>query len=97
MFIVLNKSHGVFNLSENFTDIYPEYKFIPFNHDSFKGIRKDNTFIQRLRDFGIGAANGRYSNLVITSIPNDVTDWRIREDDGYEYVEYVRDGKIYDA
>ena len=44
-----------------------------------------------------GVFSFRYSNLVITSIPDDVTDWRIREDDGYEYIEYVKDGKIYDA
>lgn len=91
MFILLNKCYGGFGLSEEFLDEYPEYR----NKRIFS--RTDKKLIDRIRDFGIDKAGKEYSNLSIVSIPDDVTDWRKREDDGYEYIEYVKDGKIFDA
>ena len=95
MFIVLNKCYGGFSLSKGFKDTYPEYN--KWNFDNDYSVRADETFIERIREYGIGMAGGPFSNLSIISIPDDVTDWRIHEYDGYEYAEYVRDGKIYDA
>ena len=93
MFILLNKCFGGFGLSKEFLDKYPEYRKdwdkIPF--------RTNEELINRIREFGINKAGKNYSNLSIVSIPNDVTDWRMKEDDGYEYIEYVKDGKIFDA
>ena len=96
MFILLNKCYGGFGLSEEFLNEYPEYKDERRNwsHDSF---RTNMELMDRVKYFGIHRASGEYSNLSIVSIPDDVTDWRMQEYDGYEYIEYVKDGKIFDA
>ena len=95
MFILLNKCYGGFGLSDQFLDTYPEYEDVGWNEPTTS--RTDEELINRIRGFGIARAEGNYANLSIVSIPDDVTDWRIRRYDGYEYVEYVKDGKIYDA
>lgn len=96
MFILLNKCYGGFGLSEYFLNEYPEYKnkIRDWDDNSF---RTNEELINRVKCFGIHRASGEYSNLSIVSIPDDVTDWRMKEDDGYEYIEYVKDGKIFDA
>ena len=95
MFIVLNKCYGRFGLSDGFLRKYPEYKESR-NSDECE-FRTDKKFIQRIRDYGIYQACGDHANLSIVSIPDDITDYRLREYDGYEYIEYVKNGKIFDA
>ena len=95
MFILLNKCYGGFGLSDEFVEEYPEYKSHAKWHDS--DFRTNEELIDRIRKFGLTRAGWEYANLSIVSIPNDVTDWRMQEYDGYEYIEYVKDGKIFDA
>lgn len=94
MFILLNKCYGGFGLSDEFLNTYPEYEDAERNELSF---RTNEELINRIREFGTVRAEGNFANLSIVSIPNDITDWRMKEYDGYEYVEYVKDGKIFDA
>lgn len=96
MFILLNKCFGGFGFSEDFLKEYPEYKNDKRDWEEIS-FRTDMELMNKVKYFGIHRASDYYSNLSIVSIPNDVTDWRMKEDDGYEYIEYVKDGKIFDA
>ena len=94
MFILLNKCYGKFGLSDEFLDEYPEYKDKgKWNRNSF---RTNEELIERVKYFGLHRAGGNDSNLSIVSIPDDVN-WAKNEYGGYEYVEYVKDNKVFDA
>ena len=59
-------------------------------------MRTDPKVISVVEDLDqYGKASGEDSYLVVVEIPDDVTDWTIMNDGGYETVIYVQDGKIY--
>ena len=97
MKIVINKDFGGFSVSKAVFDElnfqWDSYGYI--NNDSF-GIKSDNSFeyrkhprlIAAIEKIGKEKANGKYANIDIVDIPNDV-EWYINDYDGFETIHEV--------
>jgi hypothetical protein len=91
MKIVISKSYGGFWVSEAFLKHYK----IPYKLDElFKQprpkeniTRTDRRLIKYIETYGSEAASGKFSNLVVKTIPAG-TAYRICNYDSYEYIEY---------
>ena len=92
MRLVINVCYGGFCLSEGMAynlgieDVYDSSLMVRRNPHLIEAVLEDATY-----------AGGRYAELRVVEIPDDATDFRIEEYDGYENVIYVKDGKIWDA
>ena len=79
---VINKCYGGFGLSEK------AYKYLGREWDGYGyGFRDDRTnpeLIECIESIG-EEANGRYADLKVVEIPDDV-EWEIEEYDGIEWV-----------
>lgn len=82
MKIVINKCHGGFGLSQLATQRFRDLG----GHTSYGelNMRINPILIETIEELGKDAS-GKYSNLVIIEIPDDV-EWQIEEYDGYEWV-----------
>lgn len=82
MKVVINKCYGVFGLSEK------AYKYLGIEWDGYGyGFSDDRTnpeLIECIESIG-EEANGRYADLKVVEIPDDV-EWEIEEYDGIEWV-----------
>lgn len=87
MKIVINKIFGGFSLSNKAIEKYGL-------DDSHNIDRTDEKLIQAVEEMG-EAANGKYAKLAVVEIPNESTDYYIGEEDGFESLLYVLDGKIH--
>lgn len=56
--------------------------------EKYKNDRSNPELVELVEHNNIG-------DLAVIEIPDGTTDWGIEEDDGYEYVYYVLNGKIY--
>ena len=56
--------------------------------------RTDPNLISVIEEIGLEKASGGRSILRIVEIPDEATDWKIDDYDGWESVLYVLDGKI---
>ncbi len=93
MEIVINRCYGGFELSDEFIEVYPQFK--EYNYSSWNDSgRADQDFILALKNFGLEKASGRFASLKIVELPIDATDWEIDEYDGSETITCVVDGKI---
>lgn len=99
MKIVINKCFGGFTLSEAACEEIRKKKDF-WNYDNgdisdyymFFG-REDSLLVSVVEQLGEDAS-GENSNLVVMVIPDEATDWGMKEKDGFESVFYVLDGKI---
>ena len=84
MKIVINKCYGGFGLSKEAEELYVQKKNIsgPFRGDI---LRNDSVLVEVVETLG-DKASGKYSELEVVEIPDDVTDWRIEEYDGWEHI-----------
>jgi hypothetical protein len=83
MKIVINDCHGSFGLSENALALYNERAgAIITNEDDIK--RNNPILVEIVEQLG-EAADGRYAELKVVEIPDDVQ-WQIEEYDGNEWV-----------
>ena len=84
MKIVINDCYGGFGLSEEAEELYVQKKNIsgPFRGDI---LRNDSVLVEVVETLG-DKASGIYSKLKVVEIPDDVTDWRIEEYDGWEHI-----------
>lgn len=84
MKIVINDCYGGFGLSEEAEELYVQKKNIS---GSFRGdiLRNDSVLVEVVETLG-DKASGIYSKLKVVEIPDDVTDWRIEEYDGWEHI-----------
>ena len=84
MKIVINKCYGGFGLSEEAEELYVQKKNIsgPLRGDI---LRNDSVLVEVVETLG-DKASGIYSKLKVVEIPDDVTDWRIEEYDGWEHI-----------
>ena len=96
MKIVINKCYGGFSLSKE------AYKFLGLEWDGYGYAydRGDNTrhnekLIACVEALG-EKASGDCANLGVVEIPDNATDWRIDEYDGYESIIAVVNGKMID-
>ena len=84
MKIVINDCYGGFGLSEEAEELYIQKKNIsgPLRGDI---LRNDSVLVEVVETLG-DKASGIYSKLKVVEIPDDVTDWRIEEYDGWEHI-----------
>lgn len=87
MKIVINKCFGGFSVNDNIVKM--------LNLESRYDLEDDRTNAKLIELIEAGEnVNSEYSDLVVVEIPEDATDYKINEYDGYETVYYVLDGKI---
>ena len=85
MKIVINRCFGGFGLSDLASDMYCAAKNIAADNFFDRDVpRNDPVLVEIIEKLGT-AADGRYSELKIVDIPDDV-DWIVEEYDGMEYV-----------
>lgn len=80
MKIVINKSYGLFEISDDFYKHYNISKKEPIT-------RRDSRLIEFIEKFGWRKASGEYSHLAVVEIPKGAA-YRITEYDGAEDIEY---------
>ena len=84
MKIVINACYGGFGLSKEAEELYVQKKNIsgPLRGDI---LRNDPVLVEVIETLG-DKANGNCAELKVVEIPDDVTDWRLEEYDGWEHI-----------
>ena len=82
---VINACFGGFGIKK---DVAEKYGFNRYTE------ARDNPKLIELIESGVDCSND-FAKLVVVDIPDDATDFELNEDDGYESIIYVVDGKIY--
>lgn len=85
--IVINCEHGGFGLSERAQTRYRELAGIPVSEYRWELDRSDPHLVKTVLELG-AAANAKYANLKVVTIPDDV-EWQIDEYDGNEWIAEV--------
>jgi hypothetical protein len=87
--IVINNCHGGFSLSEKAQKLFCQYSMIEWKdwqEDwSYYDIERNNQYLVRVVEELDNEANGRFSELKVVDIPDEV-EWQIDEYDGLEWV-----------
>ena len=102
MKVIINECAGGFN----FSPLVAEELIRRFGDEDWENMldtawiilspmRTDPKVIAVVEDLNWWGASGENSYLVVVEIPDDITDWTIMNDGGYETVIFVHDGKIY--
>lgn len=97
MKIVVNQCYGGFHLSDKAENMLA--KAVGEEADDIWGeeYREHPALIVIVEELGEESYDASVSKLAIIEIPDDATDWELSEDDGFEEVIYVLDGKIHHA
>ena len=89
MKIVINACHGGFSLSEEAQKLFCQYSMIEWNDWqvdwSYYDIERNNQHLVRVVEELGDSASGRFAELKVVDIPDDV-EWQIDEYDGLEWV-----------
>ncbi len=85
MKLVINACYGDFNVNKV---IARAYGFDP------RRVERDNPMLIKLIESGVDC-NGDFAKLEIVEIPDNATDYEFDEEDGYESIIYVVDGKLH--
>jgi hypothetical protein len=89
MKIVINTCHGGFSLSEKAQKLFCRYSMIEWKNWqedwSYYDIKRDDQYLVRVVEELGDDVNGRFSELKVVDIPDDV-EWQIDEYDGLEWV-----------
>jgi hypothetical protein len=88
MKVVINRCHGGFSLSQEAEALYKERKGITDPDWYYWNLERDDLILVDIVNELGEAANGRYAELAIVDIPDDV-DFQIEEYDGKEWVAEV--------
>jgi len=87
--IVINSCHGGFSLSEKAQKLSCQYSMIEWKdweEDwSYYDIERNDQYLVRVIEELGDDANGRFSELKVVNIPDEV-EWQIEEYDGLEWV-----------
>ena len=85
MKIVINACHGGFSLSEEAQKLFCQYSMIEWNDWqvdwSYYDIERNNQHLVRVVEELGDSASGRFAELKVVDIPDDV-EWQIDEYDG---------------
>jgi len=92
MKILINACYGGFNLKKEILD---KFGFKSYDCDELK-IRTNPELIA-LYEAGVELSDKSYTEIVAITIPDEATDFKIDEYDGFETVIYVLNGKIHYA
>jgi len=91
MKIVINGCYGGFGLSKRVM------KALGIEHE-YEVARTDKRLIELVERCGSDyVSRGDCTSLEVVEIPDEATDWTIREYDGLETIIYVVDGKLHYA
>lgn len=89
MKIVINSCHGGFSLSEKAQKLFCQYSMIEWKdwqEDwSYYDIERNDQYLVRVIEELGDEANGRFSELKVVNIPDEV-EWQLEEYDGLEWV-----------
>ena len=89
MKIVINTCHGGFSLSEKAQKLFCQYSTIEWKYWqedwSYYDIERNDQYLVRVIEELGDDANGRFSELKLVNIPDEV-EWQIEEYDGLEWV-----------
>jgi len=85
--IVINCEYGGFGLSEAASQRYRELAGVSHSEFRWELRRDDPHLVATVLELGT-AANGKYANLKVVTIPDDV-EWTIDEYDGSEWIAEV--------
>jgi len=87
--IVINSCHGGFSLSEKAQKLFCQYSMIEWKdwqEDwSYYDIERNDQYLVRVIEELGDEANGRFSELKVVNIPDEV-EWQLEEYDGLEWV-----------
>lgn len=92
MKIAVNKCYGGFSLSDKACELLGTDDPFQYKYEA----RTNAKLISVIEELG-EEADGHCASLEVVEIPDDATDWRISEYDGWEDVWYVLDGKMYEV
>lgn len=82
--IVINVCHGGFSLSEQAQARYRELAGVPVAEFVWELDRSDPHLVKTVLELG-ELADGRYAELKVVTIPDDV-EWTVHEYDGAEWI-----------
>jgi hypothetical protein len=85
MKVVINKCHGGFGLSKEAENKYKELAGISNPNFYDRSIARDDEHLIAVVELMGSEAGGRYADLKIVEIPDDIK-WYIEEYDGLEWV-----------
>ena len=91
MRIVINKCYGGFSVSEELAN-----RLGLKNGYCAEEMRTDERLIEAVLE-DREKASGECARLAVVDVPDEATDWRIDEYDGFESITYVLNGKMYEA
>jgi len=87
--IVINKCYGGFGLSPKAEALYCAYANIDSDNYSNYDVDRDcPILLQVIEQLGVDACSGKYAQLKVVEIPDDV-EWGIEEYDGREWIAEV--------
>ena len=96
MTFILNKCYGGFSLSQFAVDKLGLKSCYGYDFDN-SDHQMAEALASLIEEFGSEKCSGTLAMLHVVKIPDCATDYEIYEDDGYEIIIYVVDGKIYKA
>ena len=89
MKIVINTCHGGFSLSEKAQKLFCQYSTIEWKYWqedwSYYDIERNDQYLVRVVEELGDDANGRFAELKVVDIPDEV-EWQLEEYDGLEWV-----------
>ena len=86
MKIVINTCYGGLALSKEATELYKQKTNIDVERlNSYNILRNDPVLIEIVETLGDNAS-AEHAKLQVVQIPDDATDWRIEEYDGWEHI-----------
>ena len=92
MKIVINTCHGGFSLSEKAQKLFCQYSTIEWKYWqedwSYYDIERNDQYLVRVVEELGDDANGRFAELKVVEVPDDV-EWYVEEYDGWEWVAEV--------
>ena len=83
--IVINNRYGGFGLSDEAIKMYNQLTGLKIIKFSYRNISRDDPNLVKIVETLGPKSNGKYADLKIVQIPEDV-DWEIQEYDGTEWI-----------
>lgn len=97
MKVVLNKCYGGFGVSVAVMNMLEDFGLdYDMVYDDYN-TRFNKDLINIIEEYGTNFCSGYVSNLQIVEISDNITDYKIKEYDGYETIIYVVNGLLFEA